>query len=63
MVGIDTGIDNGYTYFQEFKPVGHVGYSIWLYELSEEDILGSKSWAEVYRFYLGHGTAVHDESK
>jgi hypothetical protein len=45
-------IDNGYTYFQEFKPVGHIGYSIWLYELSEEDILASKSWGEIYRQHI-----------
>jgi hypothetical protein len=43
---------NGYTYFQEFTPIGHVGHSIWLYELSEEDILRSKSWGELYRAYL-----------
>ena len=51
---IKTGdpIDNGYTYFQEFKPVGRVGYSIWLYELSEEDILESKSWGNLYRSHL-----------
>ena len=42
------------TYFQEFKPVGHVGFSIWLYELSEEDILKSQSWGSVYRSYLDH---------
>jgi len=47
-------IDNGMTYFQEFKPVGHVGYSIWLYELSEQDILESKSWGSVYRSYLDY---------
>jgi len=42
------------TYFQEFKPVGHVGYSIWLYELSEQDILESKTWGNVYRSHLDH---------
>lgn len=47
-------IDNGMTYFQDFKPVGHVGYSIWLYELSEKDILESKAWGNVYRIYLDH---------
>ena len=45
-------IDNGYTYFQEFKPVGHIGYSIWLYDLSEEDLLASKSWGELYRQHI-----------
>lgn len=48
----DDPIDNGYTYFQEFVPVGHVGHSIWLYDLSEADIVGSKSWGERYRAYL-----------
>lgn len=42
-------IDNGFMYFREFKPIGHVGYSIWLYELSEEDILRSKSWGAIYK--------------
>lgn len=45
-------IDNGYKYFQEFEPVGRVGYSIWLYELSEEDILTSEAWGGIYRDYL-----------
>lgn len=45
-------IDNGYTYFQEFKPVGHIGYSIWLYDLSEENLLASKSWGEIYRQHI-----------
>ncbi len=45
----DDPIDNGFTYFQEFKPVGHVGHSIWLYELSDEDIRSSPSWGDVYR--------------
>jgi len=49
-------IDNGYMFFQEFQPVGHVGYSIWLYDLSEEDILRSKSWGEIYRRSLSNCT-------
>lgn len=49
---IDDPIDNGYTYFQEFTQVGHVGHSIWLYDLSEEDILRSSSWVERYRNFL-----------
>ncbi len=42
-------IENGYTYFQEFQPVGRVGYSIWLYDLSEDDILRSPSWGGLCR--------------
>jgi hypothetical protein len=48
-------IDNGYRFFQEFEPVGRVGYSIWLYELSESDILASKTWGGIYRDYLERG--------
>ena len=53
-------IDNGYTYFQEFQPVGHVGYSIWLYDLSEQDILRSKSWGRHYRRMQGVENATAD---
>lgn len=42
-------LESGYTYFQEFNPIGRVGYSIWLYDLSEEDILNSKTWGTIYR--------------
>ncbi len=56
-------IDNGYTYFQEFEPVGHVGHSIWLYDLSEDDIRRSHSWGALYRRIYGGETedadAVH----
>lgn len=45
-------IDNGYTYFQEFTPIGHIGYSIWLYDLSENDILASEAWGDVYRKHI-----------
>ena len=48
----DDPLYNGYTYFQEFVPIGYIGHSIWLYELSEDDILRSKSWGGAYRAYL-----------
>jgi hypothetical protein len=54
-------IENGYSYFQEFKPVGRVGYSIWLYEISEEDILRSQSWGKLYRTFE-HDAAVRETS-
>jgi hypothetical protein len=56
----DDPLYNGYTYFQEFVPIGHTGHSIWLYELSEDDILGSKSWGGAYREYLEHSQTMSE---
>ena len=36
--GLQQGLPDGYQYFQRWKPIGTVGYSMRLFEISEEDI-------------------------
>jgi len=36
--GLQQGLPDGYRYFQRWKPIGTVGYSMRLFEIREEDI-------------------------
>ena len=42
--GLQPAIQGGYTYFQEFKSVGSIGYSMLLFDLSADDVKNSKTW-------------------
>lgn len=42
--GLGAGPHGAYQYFQEFEPVGTIGYSMLLYDISEQDILESTTW-------------------
>ncbi len=47
--GLGAGPHGAYQYFQEFEPVGTIGYSMLLYDISEQDILRSTTWGNLLK--------------
>jgi len=47
--GWGAGQPHAFSYFQEFTPVGRVGYSMLLFDLDENDIIQSAVWGDIYK--------------